>query len=96
MLRTLLLITLPILIALPVLITVPAAALADPPTDAELEAASAALPMPSLEARLKARAAAWRTVNNAAATLGLGELAVRQATDAAVGTAVIVARNDAR
>lgn len=90
MLRTLL------LIALPILLTLPTAALADPPTDAELEAASAALPMPSLEARLKARAAAWRTVNNAATTLGLGDLAVRQATDAATGTAVVVARNDVR
>lgn len=95
MLRTLLLIALPALITLPVLITLPAAALADPPTDAELEAASAALPMPSLEARLKARAAAWRTVNNAAAILGFGELAVRQATDATTG-AVVLARNDAR
>lgn len=76
------------------LFSLPTAALAEPPSDAELEAASAALPMPSLEARLKARAAAWRVVSGAAARFGFGDADVRAAV--APAAPVVIARNDPR
>ncbi|MEZ4433364.1 MAG: hypothetical protein R3F65_13230 [bacterium] len=86
MLRTLILLA---------LVALPAAALADPPTDAELEAAAAALPTPALSARLHARAAAWRAANGAAATLGLDRLAERRAA-APAEPPVVVAQNARR
>lgn len=61
------------------LVFTPALAQGEAPTAAELETAAAELPMPSVEARLRARAAAYRTVTNAARTMGFGDAAVRTA-----------------
>jgi hypothetical protein len=51
----------------------PSVALAEPPTEAELEKAVAEMRMPSFEARLKAKAAVARLVVQTAERYGFGE-----------------------
>lgn len=78
----------------------PGAALASPEADADraLEAASAALPTPSLQARLQARAAAYRVVLDTAERFGLDEDAVAglAAREQAPAEPVVVAVRAAR
>ena len=58
---------------------VPNLSFADVPTEAELMAQVKAMPMPSLEGRLKARAAAFRLFSETAKTLGFDDTVAQNA-----------------